>query len=101
MTETTLDSFEQSIEDGADDYTSLKGEKLAKVENLLDGVRKSKNINIRISEYDLERLKDISLREGLPYQTLISSILHKFITKQLVDEQAILQSLKLMNRLHS
>lgn len=42
-------------------------------------IRKDKRVNIRISERDLSELKRIALREGLPYQTLISSILHKFV----------------------
>lgn len=41
-------------------------------------LRKDKNINIRISEIDLESLKMIAAREGMPYQTLIGSILHKY-----------------------
>lgn len=98
MTEIKLDAYEQSIEDDAENFVSVKGEKLDQVEALLDGIRKTRNINIRISEFDLERLKSISAREGLPYQTLISSVLHKFVTRQLVDEKSILQSIKLMSR---
>ncbi|MBM2814836.1 MAG: hypothetical protein HW421_1598 [Ignavibacteria bacterium] len=40
---------------------------------------KDKRINIRITSNDLELLKIGALREGIPYQTYISSILHKFI----------------------
>jgi predicted DNA binding CopG/RHH family protein len=42
--------------------------------------QKNKRINIRISESDLARLKAKSLEEGIPYQTLVSSLIHKFIT---------------------
>ncbi len=42
---------------------------------------KTRSINIRISERDLLRLKAHAAREGLPYQTLISSILHKNTTQ--------------------
>ena len=38
---------------------------------------KNKTISIRISENDLIKLKAVALQEGLPYQTLISSSLHK------------------------
>lgn len=41
-------------------------------------LNKTKNINIRLSERDLMRLKRKAAEEGLPYQTLASSILHKF-----------------------
>jgi predicted DNA binding CopG/RHH family protein len=40
---------------------------------------KDKRINIRISSSDLELLKMKASEEGLPYQTLISSVLHKFV----------------------
>lgn len=43
---------------------------------------KTKNINIRISEKVLNKLKVKAAEEGIPYQTLVSSILHKFATKQ-------------------
>ena len=48
-------------------------------------LRKNKRINIRISDRDLEQLQKIALREGIPYQTLISSTLHKFIAGQLKE----------------
>ena len=38
---------------------------------------KTKNINIRISERDLWKVKALALKKGLPYQTLISSIIHQ------------------------
>lgn len=40
-------------------------------------LNKTRNINIRLSERDLHRLKAKAAREGIPYQTLASSILHK------------------------
>lgn len=40
-------------------------------------LNKTKNINIRISARDLYKLKAKAMREGIPYQTLASSILHK------------------------
>ena len=48
-------------------------------------LRKNKRINIRISDRDLEQLQKIALREGIPYQTLISSTLHKFIARHLEE----------------
>lgn len=40
-------------------------------------LNKTRNINIRLSERDLYKLKAKAIREGIPYQTLASSILHK------------------------
>jgi predicted DNA binding CopG/RHH family protein len=42
--------------------------------------RKDKRVNIRISEKDLLDLQKHAVREGIPYQTLISSILHKYVS---------------------
>jgi len=41
--------------------------------------QKNKRITIRISEWDLLRLKAKSLEEGIPYQTLVSSLIHKYV----------------------
>lgn len=42
-------------------------------------LRKDKRVNIRMTERDVRRFKKAAAREGLPYQTLISSVLHKYI----------------------
>ena len=49
---------------------------------------KNKRINIRLSEKILNDLKAKSLEEGIPYQTLISSILHKFTSGKLVEKSS-------------
>ncbi|MEA3372382.1 MAG: CopG family antitoxin [Campylobacterota bacterium] len=51
-------------------------------------LKKDKRVNLRMSSKDLEAIKTFAVEEGLPYQTLMSSILHKFITGRLVDKQA-------------
>ena len=50
--------------------------------------RKDKRINIRISEKDLVGLQKKAVKEGLPYQTMISSILHKFISGRLIEKKS-------------
>ncbi|MFC1643484.1 antitoxin [Chlamydiota bacterium] len=45
-------------------------------------LQKNKRINIRISERDLIHIQRKAVEEGLPYQTLISSILHKYINRK-------------------
>lgn len=44
-------------------------------------LRKNKNINIRLTEQDLHYLKLKAAEEGIPYQTLASSILHKAVAR--------------------
>ena len=43
-------------------------------------MKKNKNINIRISENDLEAIKLLAAKEGMPYQTLIGSLIHKYVS---------------------
>jgi len=47
--------------------------------------KKYKRINIRISNRDLTALQRRALEEGLPYQTLVASILHKYVSGSLLD----------------
>ena len=48
--------------------------------------RKDQRINIRISEKDLLDLQKRAVREGIPYQTLISSVLHKYVSGILAEK---------------
>ena len=48
--------------------------------------RKDQRINIRISEKDLLDLQKHALREGIPYQTLIASVLHKYVSGALTEK---------------
>jgi predicted DNA binding CopG/RHH family protein len=45
--------------------------------------RKDRRLNIRLSSKDLEAIQKRALAEGLPYQTLISSLLHKYASGRL------------------
>ncbi len=49
-------------------------------------LRKDKRVNIRMTERDLVRIQKKAIEEGLPYQTLISSVLHKYINGHLVEK---------------
>ncbi len=46
---------------------------------------KEKRINIRLSAPDLMDIQARALEEGMPYQTLIASVLHKFVSGRLVE----------------
>jgi predicted DNA binding CopG/RHH family protein len=54
--------------------------------------RKDRRVNIRITGQDLAALKTIALEEGIPYQTLMASILHKYVTGRLVERPRPLTS---------
>jgi predicted DNA binding CopG/RHH family protein len=93
-----LDPFEKEIESHIEEFVPITGEKRRSIEAIMERSRKTKNINIRISEPDLTRLKKKAEEEGMPYQTLISSVLHKYITDRLVDEKEVLKSLQLLEK---
>ena len=46
---------------------------------------KDKRVNIRLSSVDLLDIQAKALEEGMPYQTLIASVLHKYVTGKLAD----------------
>ena len=49
-------------------------------------LRKDKRVNIRISEKDLLALQKRAVRQGIPYQTLISSVLHKYVNGGFIEK---------------
>jgi hypothetical protein len=42
-------------------------------------------MNIRLSNEDLSLLRELAIKLGLPYQTLVGSVIHRYVTNQLVD----------------
>lgn len=77
----------ESVERG--DWQSVRGVK-KQIKRYQDyaraTVRKDRRVNIRMSEKDLIHLQKKAMEEGLPYQTLISSVLHKYVNGRLVDK---------------
>ena len=90
-----LTPYEQDLEDNLDISMALTGKKKARemeklklaAKNYLRKKNKEQRINIRVFAADLERIKEIAAEEGLPYQTLVTSILHKFSTGRLVIKE--------------
>ena len=56
----------------------------ARFQKIAANTLKRKSINIRVIESDIEKIKAIAMEEGIPYQTFITSILHKVATGKLV-----------------
>lgn len=50
--------------------------------------QKDQRINIRLSSGDLQAIRTRALQEGIPYQTLISSVLHKYVSGTLQERSA-------------
>jgi len=76
----------QSLETGEwESVDNLKIEISQHKEVAKNTLRKDKRINIRLSSNDLESLKTNAVEMGLPYQTLVSSVLHQYVTGRLVQ----------------
>ena len=88
-----LNSEEQDILDGFDagKLKRVKGAAAAikSHQSIAEATfRKDSRINIRLSSKDLRALQARALQEGMPYQTLVASILHKFAEGQLIEKSA-------------
>ena len=55
------------------------------VQSAQNTFKKNRRVNIRISDVDLELIQERASIEGIPYQTLMASVLHKFVNGRLVD----------------
>jgi predicted DNA binding CopG/RHH family protein len=77
-----LKSFEEEEWKPVEDLPRRKKEL---TEYALSTLRKNRRLNIRISERDLVELQKKAVEEGLPYQTYVSSIIHKFLKGSLVE----------------
>ncbi|MBV9576339.1 MAG: hypothetical protein JO149_06920 [Gammaproteobacteria bacterium] len=94
-THSTLDEYEQDIENNLDVSKALSAkEKANKISKLKAAAKehlkkrsREKRISIRVFASDLERIKQIAEEEGLPYQTLVTSVLHKFSTGRLIPKE--------------
>jgi predicted DNA binding CopG/RHH family protein len=93
---TKLDQYEQSIEQNIQQFVPVTKRERNKIETIIASANKNKNINIRISANDIARIRELSAAEGLPYQTFIASIIHKYVAGKLVDEKSILKSMQLL-----
>ncbi|MCD6268771.1 MAG: antitoxin [Deltaproteobacteria bacterium] len=91
-----LDKYEQEIEDNVSQYKPVSAKEKSRVEAIIDKANEKKSISLRLKTNDLEQLKRKADIEGLPYQTLLSSIVHKFVTDQLVDKRSILKSMEIL-----
>lgn len=89
-----LDAFEKDIlaayDRGELRSTSPSKARLAKFKAAATATfLKEKRVNIRLSTPDLMDIQARALEEGMPYQTLIASVLHKFVSGRLVDASLI------------
>jgi predicted DNA binding CopG/RHH family protein len=90
----TLDPDEQEL------LEAIESGQVQSLESSVEEIKKLKRsakaygtkvhrINIRLTDWDYEKTQEKALREGIPYTTLIASIVHKFFTGQLVERNKI------------
>ena len=91
-----LSDEEKAIEEEIELLKPVSGSKKEKIMGILSQAKKNRSISLRVSNFDLEKLKERANSEGVPYQTLINSILHKYITNQLYDKEQVIKSLNLV-----
>lgn len=89
-----LDEYEKGIEEALEsgEFKSVKDlekEIVVAREMAENHSRKDQRMNIRISQRDLERIKSKAMEEGIPYQTLVTSVLHKYVSGKLKEDKDI------------
>jgi predicted DNA binding CopG/RHH family protein len=92
MKKTILNEEEREILESYErgEWKPVKNQK-AEIKKLREYARntlqKDKRINIRMSSKDLDQVQVIAAQEGIPYQTLISSIIHKYVSGYLMEKK--------------
>lgn len=92
MKKTQLDKEERALlaafESGEFQSELTPSRKKSVEESAAQTFKKNKRINIRISGRDLMAIQKRAMEEGMPYQTLIASIIHKYASGSLYDVTA-------------
>jgi predicted DNA binding CopG/RHH family protein len=91
-----LDTDEKMIEKEAREYKKVSEKRKNNIESILEKSPKNKVITLRLNNNDLEQIKSLANTEGIPYQTLISSILHKYINDRFVDKKEVFKISELL-----
>ncbi|MDO8722143.1 MAG: hypothetical protein Q7J31_07915 [Syntrophales bacterium] len=92
MKKVLLDEEEKSILDSYErgEWKSVKDTKqeIGKLrEHAMNTLQKDKRINIRMSSKDLDQVQVMAAQDGIPYQTLVSSIIHKYVSGYLIEKK--------------
>ncbi len=96
MTKYHLTEEEREIEADIENMQPVSEEKKARIERIIDRAKKNRAISLRINNHDLEKLKEKAREEGIPYQTLINMILHKYVTNRLLDKEELLKTINIL-----
>ncbi len=97
---TKLDAFEQDIEDNAGQFVPLSSSEQHTITSLIEKAKKNTSISLRISTYDLAKLKQKAHQHGLPYQTLITTVLHRYINNDFFEKNEVLKTFNALKSAH-
>ena len=85
-----LDAYEEEVLEAYESGKLLPAATKAELESMREAARataiKDQRINIRLSAGDLRDIQAKALQEGMPYQTLIASVLHKYVTGRFAEK---------------
>lgn len=98
MKDVKLDDFEKEIENNAEQFVKVPGKTQQRINKIISRANEKNRVTLRLSNQTLELIKRKAQEEGLPYQTFISSILHKYANDRLIDEKHILKSIHLLGK---
>jgi len=98
MKKTKLDRYENDIEAMAERLQPVSKTTKAKIDKIVGKAKKSKSISLRFNSFDLEKVKEKAYQDGLPYQTLITMVIHKYISGQFFDREEMLKAMQLYNK---
>ena len=96
MKEFKLTPQEQEIEDSIEEWVPASQETKDQLNRIIERSKKSEAISIRMSSFDLSRIKAMATEQGMPYQTLINVIVHKYVTNQMYERDEVLKTLKVV-----
>ncbi len=80
-------ALEQALERGEFEETMTREEAQADWSAVLANSNRKLPITVRLSDSVIDKLKIKAMQEGMPYQTLLSSVLHKYVTGQLKERE--------------
>ena len=90
-----LDAYEKDVLKAYESGNLLPVATKAELQSMRDAARataiKDKRINIRLSSGDLRDIQAKALQEGMPYQTLITSVLHKYVSGRFAERTTSLR----------
>lgn len=89
-----LSADERDIEKNVHKLVPISTAESKRIFGIIEKAKKNTSISLRINNYDLDKLKLKAEKNGLPYQSLITTVLHKFINEEYFEKNEVLKTMK-------